>query len=143
MSSVLRTPDIGKGGSATSAVATRKSLLTLVHRCRLAGPSVSRLRRALLSRFSRGDPGRPLRTVVIDVIDDGPGVPRELRDRIFNAFFTTKPQGSGLGLAIVRRLARDIAFIHQGRLVEHTPADEFFKQPRSIAASEFLKEELP
>jgi signal transduction histidine kinase len=52
----------------------------------------------------QSDPGRPLRTVVIDVIDDGPGVPRELRDRIFNAFFTTKPQGSGLGLAIVRKI---------------------------------------
>jgi len=53
---------------------------------------------------NHGDPPRSLRTVVIDVIDDGPGVPRELRDRIFNAFFTTKPQGSGLGLAIVRKI---------------------------------------
>jgi PAS domain S-box-containing protein len=44
------------------------------------------------------------RTVVIDVVDDGPGVPKELTDRIFNAFFTTKPQGSGLGLAIVRKV---------------------------------------
>ena len=50
------------------------------------------------------DPTRPLRTIVIDVVDDGPGVPRELCDRIFNAFFTTKPQGSGLGLAIVRKI---------------------------------------
>jgi signal transduction histidine kinase len=46
----------------------------------------------------------PQRSVVVDVIDDGPGVPRELRDRIYNAFFTTKPQGSGLGLAIVRKI---------------------------------------
>jgi nitrogen-specific signal transduction histidine kinase len=50
------------------------------------------------------EPTRPIRTIVIDVTDDGPGVPRELRDRIFNAFFTTKPQGSGLGLAIVRKI---------------------------------------
>lgn len=48
----------------------------------------------------------------IDVIDDGPGVPPELRDRIFNAFFTTKPQGSGLGLAIVRK----IVDAHDGRI---------------------------
>ena len=34
----------------------------------------------------------------------GPGVPAELTDRIFNPFFTTKPQGSGLGLAIVRKI---------------------------------------
>jgi signal transduction histidine kinase len=50
--------------------------------------------------------------LVIDVIDDGPGVPAELRDRIFNAFFTTKPQGSGLGLAIVRK----IVDAHDGRI---------------------------
>jgi signal transduction histidine kinase len=52
------------------------------------------------------------RTVVIDVTDDGPGVPAELHDRIFNAFFTTKPQGSGLGLAI----ARKIVDAHDGRI---------------------------
>ena len=58
------------------------------------------------------DPTRPVRTVVVDVADNGPGVPRELRDRIFNAFFTTKPQGSGLGLAIVRK----IVDAHDGRI---------------------------
>jgi len=43
-------------------------------------------------------------TVVVEVADNGPGVPPELTDRIFNPFFTTKPQGSGLGLAIVRKI---------------------------------------
>ena len=52
------------------------------------------------------------RTVIVTVTDDGPGVPRELRDRIFNAFFTTKPQGSGLGLAIVRK----VVDAHDGRI---------------------------
>lgn len=46
-------------------------------------------------------------------------------------------------LGQARRLARDIVFVHQGRITEHTPAAEFFRQPRSTAASEFLKEELP
>jgi nitrogen-specific signal transduction histidine kinase len=50
--------------------------------------------------------------VLIDLEDDGPGVPQELRDRIFSAFFTTKPQGSGLGLAIVRK----IVDAHDGRI---------------------------
>ena len=42
--------------------------------------------------------------MVIEVSDNGPGVPLELTDRIFNPFFTTKPQGTGLGLAIVRKI---------------------------------------
>jgi signal transduction histidine kinase len=46
--------------------------------------------------------------VTIRFIDDGPGVPDELKDRIFEPFFTTRPvgQGPGLGLDVVRRLLR-------------------------------------
>ena len=59
-----------------------------------------------------GGDGHTTRTVVVEVSDNGPGVPKELRDRIFNAFFTTKPQGSGLGLAIVRK----VVDAHDGRI---------------------------
>jgi signal transduction histidine kinase len=41
---------------------------------------------------------------VVDVTDDGPGLTPEVAERVFNPFFTTKPQGSGLGLAIVRKI---------------------------------------
>jgi two-component system sensor histidine kinase HydH len=40
----------------------------------------------------------------IRVRDDGPGVPEDIRHRIFEALFTTKAQGSGLGLALCRRI---------------------------------------
>ena len=44
--------------------------------------------------------------VVVRILDDGSGIPEEIRHRIFDPFFTTKPQGlgTGLGLDIVRRL---------------------------------------
>ena len=45
-------------------------------------------------------------SVLVEISDDGPGVPVELTDRIFDPFFTTKPHGTGLGLAIARDLAR-------------------------------------
>jgi two-component system sensor histidine kinase PilS (NtrC family) len=45
-------------------------------------------------------PGR----LVLDIIDDGPGVPREAQAHLFEPFFTTEAQGTGLGLYIAREL---------------------------------------
>jgi signal transduction histidine kinase len=47
-------------------------------------------------------------SVVVRILDDGAGIPEEIRNLIFDPFFTTKPmgQGSGLGLDIARRLVR-------------------------------------
>jgi signal transduction histidine kinase len=43
-------------------------------------------------------------TVEIAVSDTGPGIPEEVAGRLFESFFTTKPQGTGLGLGIARQI---------------------------------------
>ena len=53
--------------------------------------------------------------LLVDVADDGPGIPPEVQERVYEAFFTTKPvgEGSGLGLDNARRI---VERRHRGRL---------------------------
>jgi len=48
-----------------------------------------------------------LSRVVLEVADTGPGIPASARSRIFEPYFSTKPEGTGLGLAIVASMAAD------------------------------------
>jgi two-component system sensor kinase FixL len=54
----------------------------------------------------------------ISFTDAGPGIPEDIRDKIFNAFFTTKSRGSGLGLATAKRLIE----AHSGDILVECPA---------------------
>ncbi|MEZ4437848.1 MAG: HAMP domain-containing sensor histidine kinase [Polyangiaceae bacterium] len=80
----------------------RQALINLVTNALQAAPEGSVVIRA---RRAGGE-------VVLEVCDDGPGVPEEDRERIFAPFFTTRATGTGLGLAIVRRIAEE----HRGRI---------------------------
>ena len=57
-------------------------------------------------------------TCQIAFIDDGPGIPAEIREKIFTPFFTTKSRGSGLGLPTTKRLIE----AHDGRVADRLPA---------------------
>jgi two-component system sensor histidine kinase HydH len=50
--------------------------------------------------------------VAVEIQDSGPGVPAELREQIFNPFFTSKENGVGLGLSIVAKIVDD----HRGAI---------------------------
>ncbi len=60
-------------------------------------------------------------TVTIDITDDGPGIPDEIRATLFDPLVTTKPSGTGLGLALARRIAR----AHGGDVVLGAPGAHF------------------
>jgi len=53
----------------------------------------------------------------IAFVDSGPGIPQEVRDKIFTPFFTTKRRGSGLGLPTAKRLIE----AHDGQIVIDCP----------------------
>src|SRR4029450_5026563 len=75
---------------------------------------------AMLEAHGRGtlilrswqDPARD--AVVLEVNDDGPGVPQEVQPKVFDPFFTTKAIGKGTGLGLT--VAYAIAQEHGGRL---------------------------
>jgi PAS domain S-box-containing protein len=59
--------------------------------------------KALKRQKTRAQPEQPPE-VEISIADTGPGIPKDLQDRIFQPFFTTSSSGTGLGLAITRRI---------------------------------------
>jgi signal transduction histidine kinase len=84
----------------------RRALLNLARNAVAAAahaPAADAGRRARVVLAGRAVDGR----IRIEVSDSGPGVPAELRDKIFAPFFTTREKGTGLGLAFVREIVRD------------------------------------
>ena len=59
--------------------------------------------------------------IVIDVIDNGIGLPKENRSRLLEPYVTTREKGTGLGLAIVGKILEE----HSGRIELHDAAEKF------------------
>ena len=66
----------------------------------------------LLPAESNGDGQPPRRYARITIADQGKGMDKATRDRIFEPFFSTKKRGTGLGLAIVKQIVE----LHGGRI---------------------------
>ncbi|HKK39432.1 MAG TPA: ATP-binding protein, partial [Cryomorphaceae bacterium] len=57
---------------------------------------------------------------LIAISDNGPGIPADIKDKIFQPFFTTKPTGQGTGLGL--SLSYDIVKAHGGELTVESPS---------------------
>jgi signal transduction histidine kinase len=80
---------------------------------------------------------------IIKVSDTGPGIPHDLRDKIFDIFFTTKPVGTGTGLGL--SISQNIIKLHGGSLTFECPSDGgttfTIKLPYEFSEEEALTDE--
>ena len=90
------------------SVQIQQVVLNLV---RNAVEAMEGIERRELTIATRGIDGENLAEV--QVVDSGPGIARDIADRLFQPFVTTKKTGMGLGLSI----CREIVEAHHGRLV--------------------------
>jgi two-component system nitrogen regulation sensor histidine kinase NtrY len=61
-----------------------------------------------------------LQMAVVEVTDNGPGMTEDIRNRVFEPYFSTKSEGTGLGLAIAKRIIND----HDGFIRVHSAPGE-------------------
>jgi PAS domain S-box-containing protein len=103
------------GGSATVAIDVDQMRIVLMNLVLNAAQATNGEGRVDIT-ITEPDDGH----VAIRVADTGPGIPMELRERVFEPFFSTKHRGTGLGLPTARRIVE----AHQGELrVGDRPGD--------------------
>lgn len=79
--------------------------------------------------------------VTLSIEDNGPGIPENMLDKLFEPYATSKPKGSGLGLAVVKRIVEEhsgVLFAENGvgggaRLVVRLPAARSIESPLSLS----------
>ncbi len=93
----------------------RRALLNLILNALQAMPKGGSLRVRASDELREGR-----RWMLLEIGDDGSGIPAEFAQRIFQPFFTTKATGTGLGLAVVKRVVE----AHRGRITFESGAAE-------------------
>jgi two-component system sensor histidine kinase FlrB len=89
----LTKPDLVVAGNL---VAIKGALLNLIENAAQACGATGRIELGAEALKDR---------ICLTVSDNGHGIPAVIRDRLFEPFFTTRPQGTGLGLAVVKAVA--------------------------------------
>jgi signal transduction histidine kinase len=81
------------------------------------------------------------KTAVLRIGDEGPGIPEEIREKIFDLYFTTKSEGSGIGLAMTYRILQ----LHHGSVEVQSKAERGteFQLRIPLAATEWGRRHLP
>jgi two-component system NtrC family sensor kinase len=75
-------------------------LLNLLFNAADASPAEGAVIKVITENQRAGQGADKSRRVVIKVVDNGIGIPREHLERVFDPFFTTKPAGAGVGLGL-------------------------------------------
>jgi two-component system, NtrC family, sensor kinase len=75
-------------------------LLNLLINAADASPAEGAVIKVITENQRAGQGADKSRRVVIKVVDNGIGIPREYLERVFDPFFTTKPAGAGVGLGL-------------------------------------------
>ncbi len=77
-----------------------------------------------ISHRTRMEQGRRRRYIFVEVVDNGPGIPEAMRQRIFLPFVSTKSSGTGLGLSVCQKIVHG----HGGQLeLESVPGHTVFR----------------
>jgi signal transduction histidine kinase len=93
----------------------KQAVINVIQNGAQAMPEGGKLKVVLEEDPSRGQAGNgsgSSRDAVLRVADQGPGIPEEIRGKIFDLYFTTKSGGSGIGLAMTYRILQ----LHHGNV---------------------------
>jgi two-component system, NtrC family, sensor histidine kinase HydH len=92
----------------------KQSLMNLVQN---AIDAVDRNGKVEINYFKKGN------NLVIEISDNGKGIPEKIKNKIFDLYYTTKPEGTGLGLSIVQKIISE----HKGTIEVFSEKNKFTK----------------